>query len=128
MKRMILVAASLVLLPAASTMAQADALSTHLSPAFKACYQRAGDNTVQRSICAQREVNAQDDRLNKAYQQVMHQLARDPAVHTALRDEERRWISERDYACKVNNTTIDVSCVVIKTAERADLLESRVHF
>ncbi|HEX4862006.1 MAG TPA: lysozyme inhibitor LprI family protein [Rhizomicrobium sp.] len=126
MKRLIL-AAALVLLPAAPALAQ-DAVSAHLSDAFKACYGRAGNNVVQRDVCAQREVGAQDDRLNKAYQQVMHQLAKDPAAHTALRDEERRWISERDYACKINGDTVDVSCVVLKTALRADELERRIHF
>jgi uncharacterized protein YecT (DUF1311 family) len=127
MNRLIL-AATLVLLPAVSALAEGDAQSAHLTAAFQACYQRAGNNTVQRSICAQREVNTQDDRLNKAYQQVMHQLAKDPAAHTALRDEERRWISERDYACKINGDTIDLSCVVMKTALRADELERRIHF
>ena len=127
MNRLIL-AAALALLPAAPALAQGDALSAHLSASFQACYQRAGNNTVQRGICAQREVNAQDDRLNKAYQQVMHQLAGDPTAHTALRDEERRWIKERDYTCKINGDTIDVSCVVLKTALRADELERRFHF
>lgn len=127
MNRLIL-AAALALLPIAPALAQGDAMSAHLSDAFKACYGRAGNNTVQRGICAQREVNTQDDRLNKAYQQVMHQLAGDPAAHTALRDEERRWINERDYACKINGDTIDVSCVVLKTALRADELERRIHF
>ena len=127
MKRLIS-AAALALLSAVPALAQSDALSAHLSASFKACYQRAGDNTVQRDICAEREVNAQDDRLNKAYQQVMRQLAGDPAAHTTLRDEERRWISERDYTCKINGTTVDVSCVVIKTALRADELERRIHF
>jgi uncharacterized protein YecT (DUF1311 family) len=104
------------------------AMSSHLSPAFTACLQRAGGNTVQRSVCSEREVGAQDDRLNKAYQQVMHQLANDPAAHTGLRDEERRWIQERDYTCKVNGNTVDGACIVVKTAARADELESRVHF
>ena len=112
---------------AASASAQAP-LSVHLSTTFKACFQRAGDNPVQRSVCAEREVGAQDDRLNKAYQQVMRQLAGDPASHTALRDEERSWIKERDYTCKVNGTTVDSACIVVKTAARADDLESRIHF
>jgi uncharacterized protein YecT (DUF1311 family) len=102
--------------------------SDHLSPKFLACFRRAGDNPVQRSICAQREAGAQDDRLNKAYQQVMKQLVQDPIAKTTLRDEERRWIRERDYTCKVNGNTIDEACVVMKTAARADDLESRIHF
>ena len=89
---------------------------------------RAGSNTVQVNMCAQREVAAQDDRLNKAYQRVMRQLANDPGAKTRLRDEERRWIAERDYSCKINGTTIDSGCVVLKTAARADVLESQVRF
>ena len=116
-----------MMLLAASASAQ-PSMSSNLSPAFVACYQRAGANTVQRSVCAEREVGAQDDRLNKAYQQVMHQLASDPVGHARLRDEERSWIHERDYACKVNGDTVDSACVVVKTAARADELESRVHF
>jgi uncharacterized protein YecT (DUF1311 family) len=123
----LLLAAGAILLATTPAHAQSD-LSGHLSPQFKACYQRAADNTVQRDICAQREVGAQDDRLNKAYQQVMRQLAKDPSAKTALRDEERRWISERDYACKVNGNTTNEACVVIKTAVRADELESRIRF
>ena len=112
---------------AGSAAAQPPA-SAHLSPQFMACFQRAGDNAVQRDVCAQREVGAQDDRLNKAYQQVMRQLAHDPAAHTALRDDERRWITQRDYECKVNDHTVNEACVVMKTAQRADELESRVRF
>ena len=108
--------------------AQTPPMSSHLSPGFIHCLQRAGENPVQRSVCGERETGAQDDRLNKAYQQVMHQLAGDPAAHTALRDEERRWIQERDYTCKVNGNTVDAACIVMKTAMRADQLESRVKF
>jgi hypothetical protein len=35
----------------------------------------------------------------------------------------RRWIRERDYSCKINGDTIDTSCIVSKTALRADQLE-----
>ncbi|MEO9130705.1 MAG: lysozyme inhibitor LprI family protein [Sphingomonas sp.] len=102
--------------------------SSHLSAAFEACIGRAGTNTVQRNLCAQREAGAQDDRLNKAYQRVMRQLATKPKAKLALRDQERRWIAERDYTCKVNGDTTDSGCVVMKTAARADELESRIRF
>lgn len=119
----------LALVVAASTAGPAVAqTSPNLSSAFSACIGRAGNNTVQRDICAQREVGSQDDRLNKAYQRVMRQLASDPAKKLALRDQERRWIAERDYTCKVNGNTVDNGCVVIKTAARADELESQVRF
>lgn len=102
--------------------------STHLSAGFEACLGRAGTNTVQRNVCAQRESGSQDDRLNKAYQRVMRQLASDPSAKVALRDRQRRWIAERDYTCKVNGDTVDSGCVVMKTATRADELESQVRF
>lgn len=120
---------ALAVLLAAGTAAPAVAqISPNLSGAFSACIGRAGSNTVQRDICAQREVGSQDDRLNKAYQHVMRQLAADPARKLALRDEERRWIAERDYTCKINGNTVDNGCVVVKTAARADELETQVRF
>ncbi len=102
--------------------------SPNLSPAYVNCMDRAGGNTVQSGVCTQREAAVQDDRLNKAYQQVMRQLASRPAAKTALRDQQRRWIRERDYSCKINGDTIDTSCIVTKTALRADQLERQVRF
>jgi len=125
LNRLTVLLALVISTPGAAALAQD---STHLSPQFLACHQRAGDNPVQKSVCAQREAGAQDDRLNKAYRQVMGQLAQNPAAKTKLRDEERSWIKDRDYTCKVNGNTIDESCVVMKTAVRADELESRVRF
>jgi|UniRef100_UPI0035C97052 uncharacterized protein YecT (DUF1311 family) len=117
-----------VLLAAGTAVPAVAQTSPNLSAAFGACIGRAGSNTVQRDICAQREVGSQDDRLNKAYQHVMRQFASDPARKLALRDQERRWIAERDYTCKVNGNTVDNGCIVIKTAARADELESQVKF
>ena len=102
--------------------------SPNLSPAYISCMSRAGSNIVQTGVCTQREAAVQDDRLNKAYQQVMRQLASRPAVKTALRDQQRRWIRERDYSCKINGDTIDTGCIVTKTALRADQLERQVRF
>ena len=129
MQRLIRGAAVLVIATAAAGAGRAEeSLSSHLSPAFVSCYQRAGGNIVQTDVCASREVGSQDDRLNKAYQQVMRQLRTDPVAHDQLRSDERRWISERDYSCKVNGDTVNSACVVIKTAARADALESRIRF
>ena len=122
-----IVALALAVTAVAATPAAAQT-SPNLSSTFTGCISRAGHNTVQRNICAQREVGSQDDRLNKAYQRVMRQLASDPAKKLALRQQERRWITERDYTCKVNDNTVDNSCVVMKTAARADELESQVKF
>ena len=126
MKRMISVA--VLMLVGTAGGASAAPASGSLSAQFTVCWARAGTNVVQKDICAQREVGAQDDRLNKAYQRVLHQLAEQPDARIALRDDERRWIAERDYTCKVNGQTIDEGCVVMKTAARADELERRVRF
>jgi uncharacterized protein YecT (DUF1311 family) len=98
------------------------------SAKYQACMDRAHGSTVQLGLCAQTELAAQDARLNKAYQQVMHQLAHSPERQTALRDEERSWIKQRDYQCKIDGDTIDNSCLVGKTTERADALEKQVRF
>jgi len=99
-----------------------------LSDRYTACHARAKGNTVQDGICAQTEMAAQDARLNKAYQQVMHQLDRDPAKKLALRDAQRSWLKKRDYDCKVDGNTIDDGCLVEKTAVRANELEKQIHF
>jgi uncharacterized protein YecT (DUF1311 family) len=99
-----------------------------LSQRYAACQARAQGNTVQEGICAQGEMASQDARLNKAYQQVMHQLAKDPAKQMALRTEERSWLKQRDYQCKVDGQTIDDGCLVTKTAIRANELESQIRF
>ncbi len=71
---------------------------------------------------------AQDARLNKAYQQVMGQLATDPSKKDALRSEQRSWLKKRDYDCKLDHQTINSSCIVGKTAARANELEKMIRF
>jgi uncharacterized protein YecT (DUF1311 family) len=99
-----------------------------LSPAYGACLARARSNTVQLGMCEQTEMAAQDARLNKAYQQVMSQLAKDPPKQMALRSKQRSWLKERDYGCKVDHQTVDSSCVVGRTAARANELEKMIRF
>ena len=97
------------------------------SAEYNSCMGRA-HGTVQQGMCAQTELSAQDARLNKAYQQVMHQYASDPAKQTALRTEERSWLKKRDYQCKVDGNTIDNGCLMQQTAARADALEGQIKF
>lgn len=111
-----------------ATAANAQDYPAGLSSKYLACQSRAGNNTVQSGICAQTEVTAQDARLNKAYQQVMRQLASKPQARLTLRNEERSWIKRRDYECKVDQETINTACIVSKTASRANELESRIRF
>ena len=102
--------------------------SSSLSAKYRSCQARAGGNTVQSGICAQAEMASQDARLNKAYQQVMRQLASQPAKRIALRNEQRSWLKDRDYDCKVDQETINSTCLVDKTAERADEFETKIRF
>jgi uncharacterized protein YecT (DUF1311 family) len=127
MKLGLLVAAS-VLAATGMGSAHAQDLPSGLSQKYLACQERAGRNTVQIGICAQTEMAAQDARLNKAYQQVMRQLANKPEERIALRNAERSWLKRRDYECKIDQQTIDNGCLVAKTADRANELESRVRF
>lgn len=99
-----------------------------LSAAYGACIARARSNTVQLGMCEQTEMAAQDARLNKAYQQVMRQLAKAPSRQIALRNEQRSWLKERDYSCKVDRQTLNSSCLVSKTASRANELERMIRF
>ena len=118
--------AAVILSPASATFAQQS--SPGLSAKYRACQSRAGSNTVQSGICAQTEMASQDARLNKSYQQVMRQMASKPAERVALRNEQRSWLKARDYDCKVDQETINSSCLVAKTAQRADQFEARIRF
>lgn len=121
------VVALAVLMSGAATSALAQA-PQGLSDRYTACQTRARGNTVQEGICAQAEMAAQDARLNKAYQQVMHQLDKEPSKKLALRDAQRSWLKKRDYDCKVDGNTIDDGCLVEKTAVRANELEKMIRF
>lgn len=122
----IVMAASVLMLSGAS--AQAQVAPAGVSERYTACQARAGGNTVQQGICAQSEMGSQDARLNKAYQEVMRQLANNPEKRLALRTEQRSWLKARDYECKVDQETINSSCLVIKTASRANELERMIRF
>lgn len=122
--RMLYVAAGTALL----AMTGAAQAQSGLSSEYEACMARAGTKVVQTGICAQKEIGAQDGRLNKAYRQVMQQLQSDPARRSALRDRQRAWLKARDYACDIDGGTFDMNCVVERTAKRADELERMIRF
>jgi uncharacterized protein YecT (DUF1311 family) len=89
---------------------------------------RAHSSIVQQGMCEQKELVNQDARLNKAYQQLMQQYSGQDEKRTTLRTEERSWLKKRDYDCKVDGNTIDGTCLVKKTSERADELEKQIKF
>ena len=118
-----LAAASLLM----AALAPCVLVAQQYTPEYNSCHARA-KNLVQEGVCDQAELGKQDDRLNKAYKQVMSQYASDPAKQSALRTEERTWLKKRDYDCKINGTTIDDECLMRQTAQRADVLEKQVKF
>jgi uncharacterized protein YecT (DUF1311 family) len=120
--------AAAAVLGSASSPAVAQVAPAGISARYTACQTRAEGNTVQQGICAQSEMASQDARLNKAYQQVMRQLAKTPDRRLALRTEQRSWLKARDYECKIDQETINSGCLVMKTALRANELESMVRF
>ena len=119
---------SVVVLAILSSACATSAFAGGLSERYMACHERAKGNTVQDGICGQAEMAEQDARLNKAYQQVMRQLDKDPDRKLALRTEQRSWLKRRDYECKVNGDTINDDCLIQKTATRADELEKQIRF
>lgn len=123
MKTMIIAIGAAILATSGAAQAQQG-----LSSEYEACIGRAGSNTVQSGMCAQKEITAQDGRLNKAYKQVMQQLVSNPAKRNALRDRQRSWLKARDYSCNIDGGTFDMNCVVERTASRADTLEGMVRF
>jgi uncharacterized protein YecT (DUF1311 family) len=126
MKIRISIAAAVLV--SASSPALAQVAPAGVSDRYVACQTRAETNTVQQGICAQSEIASQDARLNKAYQQVMRQFAKTPGRRLTLRAEQRSWLKARDYECKVDQETINSSCLVTKTASRANELESMIRF
>lgn len=97
------------------------------SEEYNSCVSRA-HGTVQQEMCAETELGKQDARLNKAYQQLMHQYSGAPEKQVALRAEERTWLKKRDYDCNMGRNVVDEGCVMTKTATRADALEQQVKF
>lgn len=113
-----------MLIACTATTAGAEGLSAQ----YLGCIDRAGSNTVQSGMCAQKEIVSQDGRLNKAYKHVMRQLAARPAERSALLNRQRAWLKARDYACDIDGGTFDMTCVVERTAQRADQLERMIRF
>lgn len=113
---------------AASATVHAQELPRGLSPDYVACSARAHGSTVQANLCSQTEMVSQDARLNKAYRQVMKQLASDSTGRQNLQRVEQSWLKQRVYECQIDDHTTNVSCLVRKTAIRANELEGQVRF
>lgn len=101
-----------------------------LRPTYYACLKAARGVTLELNQCIGAEHDHQDKRLNAAYQKLRATLS--PEQRTALRDEERGWIAERDKVCAPdpNGGTADMldsnQCLLSQTAARATALERRI--
>lgn len=113
---------------AATTQAQ-DAKASGARPSYAACLDKSGGVTAAMQDCMGEEYAYQDKRLNRAYQALLKKLS--PAEREKLRDEERRWIAQRDEKCVVDpdGGTAQLveagDCRVVETIKRAGELEAR---
>ncbi|NLS01306.1 DUF1311 domain-containing protein [Rhizobium sp. P38BS-XIX] len=99
-------------------------------PSYKACLDKSEGVTVTMRNCAGDELKYQDDRLNRAYKLLRSKL--DQSGATQIRDEQRKWIADRDTECAVDTNSgtaaliVADDCLVQTTSKRATELESRI--
>lgn len=108
----------------------ASAADTPLQPSYYTCVKAARGVTLALNDCIGNEHDYQDKRLNAAYQRLRKRLG--PDQRTALRDEERAWIAQRDKTCAPDEgggtaSLLDTNqCQLDQTAARAAVLEGRI--
>ena len=113
-----------------SSVAQADvAYSGH----HATCMEEAGGVTMKMIECIGAEYEAQDARLNGAYQALRNGLPTER--RQSLLEAQRLWIDYRDANCRfyatAGGTLARVAanqCMLRETAERADELEAGRRF
>ncbi|MFC3658068.1 lysozyme inhibitor LprI family protein [Xanthomonas hyacinthi] len=121
---------------AQSTQAPAAAAPLHTSgetpvlrPSYDACISAAAGVTPTMQDCIETEYAYQDGRLNTVYKALMAKLG--DAEKNALREQQRKWIADRDEKCFYDPDSgqagrVDAAeCRLDMTAKRADELEAR---
>lgn len=116
--------ASAAVLSCFAALAQAEDFSS----SYTQCMDTAS-STVAMSSCIQAETTLQDQRLNRAYKQLMSKLETGPK--NSLRDVQRGWIAYRDGNCAFHaqasgGTLRQIEggmCVMGMTRDRAAELE-----
>ncbi|QDE38904.1 DUF1311 domain-containing protein [Luteibacter pinisoli] len=99
-------------------------------PAYYACVKASGGVTAALNDCIGTEHDYQDKRLNTAYQALRKSMT--DVQRTALRNEERAWITSRDTSCAPDKdggtgSMLDSNqCDLRETAQRAAALEARM--
>ena len=108
-----------------------EASGRSLRDSYYECAASNDGSTWDMQACVKEEFEYQDARLNTAYRKVMASLA-DPEKNR-LRNEERRWMSDRDSACSWDARLegqaqrIEANiCALKKTADRAAELEKKL--
>lgn len=104
------------------------AIAAESSPAYTRCMEGAS-STLAMGECLKAETQAQDQRLNRVYKQLMGKLAADQ--QKSLRDVQRKWLVYRDGNCqfhrKASGGTMAQleggTCLMDMTRERAAELE-----
>lgn len=98
-----------------------------MRPSYDACISAAAGATPAMQDCIDSEYQYQDGRLNEAYKAAMAKLGE--AQKNALRDQQRKWIADRDAQCFYDPDSgqagrLDAAeCRLEMTAKRADELE-----
>jgi uncharacterized protein YecT (DUF1311 family) len=100
-----------------------------LRPSYDACISAAAGVTPTMQDCIDTEYAYQDGRLNTVYKALMAKLG--DAEKNALREQQRKWIADRDEKCFYDPDSgqagrVDAAeCRLDMTAKRADELEAR---
>jgi uncharacterized protein YecT (DUF1311 family) len=102
--------------------------NSNLRDSYYECAASNDGSTWDMQSCIEKEFEYQDARLNALYRELRFKLQ--DAQKVRLRDEERKWLLDKDEACKWNAETegqaqrIEANiCALKKTAERAGQLE-----
>lgn len=100
-----------------------------LRPGYYTCVDASHGVTLALNQCIAAEYAFQDKRLNLAYRRLRTLLP--DAQRTALRDEEREWLKQRDEHCapsahRGTASLLDSNqCLLDESAARAEVLEHR---
>lgn len=99
-----------------------------LRDSYYRCASSSDGSTWDMQGCVEAEFEYQDARLNSVYRSLRSKLP--SGTQERLRDEERRWLSEKGAACKWDaeiegqDQRVEANiCSLKKTAERAGQLE-----
>ena len=114
---------------AVSVVYEAVAHEKKFTKIFETCMEASQGITAEMRECISSEYSRQDDRLNRAYQNLLAQ--HDTSWRERIRDAQRKWLAYRDAACPLhappNSGTLEHlmvgSCYLEMTEQQAVELE-----